>query len=549
MNYSDNILLYLGIALLLGLMADYFFHRVKLSATAGYLFVGLLLGATGFGMIGEGLVVGLAPFLTFALGILAFMAGTTVQYEALARHGRGFLAMGLCGGVISFAITGGVMFWLFSRGGSTYAEAAKSSLVLAALACSIGPWTIRHAIREAKARGTVSAALNSVTDLGFLPLIIMYVLAETGVLFVEHGFSSEFAGQLALKLGGAGLLGVFFGIVSLPILKFTAGIHKTAAMILALVILCTGLNTLAGMDAVLAAFVLGMVMANCRPQIVKPEGMQLVKDLHLPVYIVFLILEMGRIDLLTISVEEWGLIWAFIASGCVARAIGSWGGGMFWERSKRIRKFLSIGMFGQSAFTIVLVLSVIAGREFDSRVVDIAIVSVLILQIAGPLCTRLALYLAGESGRNITDEDLMKEMVAGDVVNPNGEVIDENEPVNHILERFANGERSVYPVVTRDHELIGVLSFESLRGVLANHDSWQWLVAADLMTTVKERVTANEPLIRVYRKLETLKAAQIPVMDEDNNYKLLGMLDLNTIRMKVRSEILCRNHQHKGVNS
>lgn len=545
MNYSGDMLLFFGFALLTGVMADHFFRRIRLSATAGYLFAGILLGATGFGMVGHGIVGDLKHFMILAMGMLGFMAGTTVKYKTLSRYGSGLLILGLGGGMIASLITGTVMFLLLAQG-SPEDEAIRAACLLAPLAAGIGPWTIRNAVGEAKARGTVSAALNSVADLGFLPLVVMYGLAEVVLLFREYGWSGGFAGQVALKLGGAVLFGVFFGILLQPALKLAAGPRKAAVMILSMITLCASLAALAGMDIVLTVFMMGAAAVNFRPSAAEPEGLSLMKDIHLPFYMILLVAVMGEIDLFGISTAGCWLVVGFAVCCCAARGAGIWLAGAAFEKSRRIRSFLCLGVFGQSAFTVVLVLSAAAGARQPEIVLDIAVLGVLILQLAGPLCTRLSLKLAGESGRNIADGDLMKKMTAGDVMIRNYDFIHENEPVNRVLERFSSGGRQVYPVVTDDNELVGILNFESLRGILANHDSWQWLVAADLMMPASDRVMVGDPLTGVCRKLEAMKGVQIPVMDDENNYKLVGMLDLNTIRMKVHSEILCRNHHHKG---
>ncbi len=549
MFYYNKILLFLGLALAIGLIGGYVFKKIKLSATTGYLCAGLLLGMTGFQMIDKDIISHIGGFITVIVGLLGFMAGTTLRYNVMRRHGRGLPLMMICGGLISFLLTGSVMYWLLSKI-VAHSEAVSMACVFGALSSSIGPWTTRDSVISSKARGTVSTALGSIAELGFLPLMAMYCLAVAIVLFFDYGLTMKFAGQVLLKLGGAGLLGVFFAVIFLPTLRFIRSSVKAAAMMLAFVMITAAFTACAEMDVVVATFVLGMIVANFSPRSVDPQAIKLIGDWHLPFYVIFLVIIMGWINVFALEAFDWLLILAYILVACAAKAAGVWLGGIFFEKSRRIRKYLSFGFFSQSAFAIVLALSMLlyCGLELKEKVVHLMVLTTFILQIIGPLCTRLALKLAGESGRNLSDEDLMAEMTVKDVVNHRCEVIDEKEPVKRILERFAGDENQLYPVVAQNNELVGVLNFDSLRGILTDHDSWQWLVAADLVTPASARVTVNDSLLEAYHKLQQLKIQQVPVMDDENNFKLVGMLDLNTIRMKVRSELLLRNH-HKRVTT
>jgi NhaP-type Na+/H+ or K+/H+ antiporter/CBS domain-containing protein len=538
MNPFSNLLLFLGAVLLLGVIADHFFRKIRLPAAAAYLSVGIVLGETGFGWGGE-FYRELELFSIFPIGVLAFMAGTTVKYRTLARHGRGLLLLGFGGGAIASVLTGLAAFFLLAAFNSEE-SAIRGACLLAPLGAAIGPWTIRSTLDDAKARGPVTAALNAVTDLGFLPLVVMYGLFKIVLLCLYSSDGGLLTEQILLKLGGSVLFGGFFGIILPAALKLASGGRKAAVLILSMIVLCTSFAGLGGLDVALTVFVFGVMAVNFRPSGAGPEGLEMVKDWHLFLYMIMLAALAGGVDLPGIPAMGWGMIGCFVVCCCIARAAGIWLMGGDFEHSSTIRGYLCLGALPQSAFAVVLILSA-GGGELALK---IGVLSMLILQLVGPLCTRLALGLAGESGRNITDEDLMKEMTAGEVMIRNYGFVSENEPAHRVLERFASGERQVYPVVTQDHELVGVLNFESLRGILSNNDSWKWLVAADLMVPAGERVMAGEPLSGVYRRLEAAKG-QIPVMDDENNYKLIGMLDLNAVRMKVRSEILCRNH-HKG---
>ena len=55
---------------------------------------------------------------------------------------------------------------------------------------------------------------------------------------------------------------------------------------------------------------------------------------------------------------------------------------------------------------------------------------------------------------------------------------------------------------------------------------------------VMDSAVPNEPLKNVYDKMLQLKIDQMPVLDNSNSRKILGMLDVRNIRQKIHAELL-----------
>lgn len=544
MSIYARLILIVGICLVAGLGGGYCCRRLRIPSTAGYILVGLLLGA-GFKFFHEYDIEMLQVFSPVVLGILGFMGGSSLRFGYIRKHGRRLADMVLCLGIITFIITGGTVYLLLSHILHDKVIAGAMACLLGALACGIGPWTTCKVMNDARARGTVSAALKSITELSLLPLMIMYVIGVICSMFISQGISGEVFGKLVVLLGGAMLLGVFFAVVLLLAMRITSMPSHSAAMILAFILILSGMTAPSEIDTVVATFVMGAVMVNLSSRI-SDEATRMLWDFHLPVYVVFLVVVSAQLELESIPNYFWWLTLAVIISGCIGKMLGVWFGGVFYEKSAHIRKYLSLCLNCQSAFIISLAIGAmpyLAGhREAAVAMVFTAVMSTLAWQVLGPFIAFGALKKAGEIGRNLSDDDLMMEMTVNDVYVKGCATVMENEPLPNILVRFTEAEQLNYPVLTRDGELAGLLSFNALRGVMADRDSWEWLVAADLMEPAGIRVMTSDPLVKAKKLLEEKSIPIIPVMDSDNDYRFAGIIDLATIQRKVHSKLLIKTH-------
>ncbi|RKY88054.1 hypothetical protein DRQ15_10320, partial [candidate division KSB1 bacterium] len=98
----------------------------------------------------------------------------------------------------------------------------------------------------------------------------------------------------------------------------------------------------------------------------------------------------------------------------------------------------------------------------------------------------------------------------------------------------------VYPVVNRHNKIVGILSLQNLKDILDDRDSWNWLVASDVMTPVQYRVVPSSPLKEVLEQCNQLHIDQIPVVKESDGDAPVGILDVAKVEQLVDKETLRR---------
>lgn len=143
-------------------------------------------------------------------------------------------------------------------------------------------------------------------------------------------------------------------------------------------------------------------------------------------------------------------------------------------------------------------------------------------------------------GRNVTEEDVMAEWTVRDVVDRGVVPLQEGTPLEEVAQRFAEQDTFVYPVVSDEGNIIGVLTFDLLKELLVDRDSWQWLLVGDVMQPVQEHLLAETKLSEALAEMQNMQAEALPVIESIESEKLLGVLDLRAARRTVGAELVRR---------
>lgn len=103
-----------------------------------------------------------------------------------------------------------------------------------------------------------------------------------------------------------------------------------------------------------------------------------------------------------------------------------------------------------------------------------------------------------------------------------------NLPIQRILPLFADREEESFPVVNKSGELIGLISMSNVRAIIGEEGLDNVIVAEDVKTklaTVSPKETLHEALV----KFLSTRYGSIPVVDEKNPNKVLGLLSYHDL--------------------
>jgi len=349
-------------------------------------------------------------------------------------------------------------------------------------------------------------------------------------------------------LGGAVALGFACGFVLNAMMHYLPQTEKRLGISIGILLLCVGLAVALKMDLILASMTVGIVLINLAPKRSK-KLFETVRSFSTPIYIVFFVLVGARLSLGNMP----GWVWALVASYVLMRSLGKWAGAYVGARiskaEKPVQNYMGMTLFAQGGVAVGL--SIVAsqnlqhihvadGMSLGDMIIFTVTATTLCVQLIGPAFVKLAIKKSGEIGRNVTEEDVMTEWTVREVVNTEIVPLKEGTPLDIVVRDFAEQDAFVYPVVSEDGTIIGVLTFDMLKELLIDRDSWQWLLVGDVMQPVQEHLLAETKLSEAMAEMQNMQAEALPVIESKESGKLLGVLDLRAARRTVGAELVRR---------
>lgn len=247
----------LAIIVILGLIADYIFRKVKLPGLVGMIIVGIFVGPYVLGLICPEMMQVSADFRKIALIVILLRAGFELHKDTLYRVGRSALLLSAIPAIFEIiGVTLVAPIWL----GISYIEAAILGAILGAVSPAVVvPLMIDFMDRGRGARKgipTLILAASSIDDV-FVIVIFSILLG----MYTQH--SMNIAASL-LNIPTSILLGVISGLVCGYILykifvKYDWKAPKRTLVVLGLAILLTWLEDATKKTGIHFASLLGVM--------------------------------------------------------------------------------------------------------------------------------------------------------------------------------------------------------------------------------------------------------------------------------------------------
>lgn len=557
MDIHLGVLAVLGICVAGGVVGAWIFQRFNVPQVVGYIVVGVLLGDTGFGLLHPNDIVDLDPFNNFALGLIGFLVGGELSGAIFRKYGRQFIAILLGEGLAAFLLVGlfSTIFLFFVTHSWTIAVAA--GVVLGAIASATDPASTLDVLWENRSAGVLTTAIVAIVALDDALAMTLYGLGTSvATILVQGGGASVGRALLhtGFELGGAVALGVACGFVLNAMMHYMRQSEKQLGMSIGLLLVCIGLAVAFRIDIILATMSVGVVLINSAPRRSR-KLFEIVRSFSTPIYIIFFVLVGARLTLRHMPLWIWGLVALYVLMRSLGKWAGAYWGGALSHAEKPVQRYMGMALFAQGGVAVGL--SIVASQHLQHiHIVDSMTLGDMIIftvtattfcvQLIGPIFARMAVSKAGEAGRNVTEEDIMAEMKVADVVDTEAVPLTEGTPLKNVVQQFAEEDVFVYPVVSEEGTIIGVLTFDRLKELLSERHTWPWLVAGDVMQPVRDRLLAVTPLADAISDMRNMQVEVLPVIESEESHKLLGVLDVREARRRVGAELVRRQSSPGG---
>ncbi len=548
-----GVLFILGTGAFGGTLGASLFQRLRIPQVVGYIAVGILIGQSGLNLVAPQDVLMLRPFNLFALGLIGFLVGGELHADTLRKYKKYFTSILLCEGLGAFFLVGiavSLVVWYLTNEIST---SFAAGIVFGAIASATDPASTTNVLWEYRARGIVTTTLIAIVALDDALAMILYGLGTnlarivTGTtVSVGHAIKT-----VSIHLLGAIVLGVLLGLLLNHISRWMYQKEKTLAISVATILLAIGIAVATGIDLILATMTLGVTLTNLAPRRTK-ELFSITRSFSDPIYVIFFVLVGSRLVITAIPLWLWGIVLLYVACSIVGKLTGAFYGARLSGAPPVVQRYCGMGLFAQGGVAVGL--SIMASQYLNDIVItpelslgDMIILGItattLIVQVLGPPMTKLSIKLAGEIGRNVTEDDVIASWTVKDAMDKEAPFIRENDPLSRVVQVFSEHENTSYPTVDRDGRIIGIVTLERLKDVLVDQDTWEWLVADDVMIPAIEKVYPHTPLKEALGLMAQLKFDRIPVVRGPRDDRAVGMLDTRRVLWIVGEEVIRRQRQ------
>jgi Kef-type K+ transport system membrane component KefB len=398
----------LGFLLLAAHLGGDLARRFRLPRITGFLLTGFVVGPAWLGLVRADEVAALRFIADGAVALIAFAAGSELTFERL-RRGRAAITWVSAGTILfPFAIVAAVVLsvypWFPLTVHQPFGDALTVALVLGAIAAASSPAVTLALMDELGARGPVARAVLQVTVAKDVAVLVVFalVLANGRALASAGSLDAAVAWTTLVRLPGSLAAG---GALGYAVAQYVRAVRRdTPLFLVALAFFTAEIARLLALEPMLIALAAGFVIQNFAP--IEADrlrgGMQ---RGALPVYMVFFALAGAGIQ-----VGVLAELWPWIVLLVCLRALALWLGSTWAGRASAVPPALArhgwLGLISQAGVTLGL--ASLARRAFPEWGVSfeaLVVAMVGVHEVAGPICFRRGLRLAGElsEGEHVTE--------------------------------------------------------------------------------------------------------------------------------------------------
>lgn len=548
LSSSSSILFILGIGIFGGIGGAWIFQKLKIPQVLGYLAIGILIGKSGFQLINSDVISSLNNFNYFALGIIGFMVGGELHGSTLKKYGKQFSAILFGEGILSFTLVTvsiSLVLYIFTK---NFAASLAAGIVFGAIASATDPASTMSVLWEYRAKGVLTTTIIAIVALDDALAMTLYGLG-TGLAQMILGGETSFLSQLSsigIELFGAVIIGAIAGYIMNLIVRYSSDKTRTMVFGIGTLLILIALSLTLKMDVILATMTMGIVVTNMAPNRSK-DFFELIKSFSAPIYVLFFVLVGARLVLTNMPWFLWVIVALYVVFRSLGKMAGTWIGAKISHADPVVQKYAGFSLFAQGGVAIGL--SIMATQHLQNLEIangiflsDIIITGVtattFIVQIIGPPMTKLAVKLAKETGKNITEEDVVAKWKVSDVLDTSVPRIKTTDSVKAVVAVFMESDYFCLPVVDQDNKTVGMISINDLKLLMDSQDTWEWILVGDILVPAPEVITKSEPLDEAMRTLDQLGREQLPVVETRENPVSVGILDRRNVKKLVNRELV-----------
>ena len=378
---SARILLTLGALFVAGVATDLLGRRTQLPRVTLLILLGVVVGPGVLDLLPRGSAAWFELVSDAMLTMIGFLLGGTLTTATLRSHGREVVVLSLA---VVLGSAGATFLGLVVLG-----LAPIPALLLAGLSTATDPAATRDVIRETGRRDGFAQLLLGIVAVDDAWGLVAFSVLLSIALAVGGNTAADALLHGLRDLGGALVLGAALGVPMALLTGRIAAGEPTQAEAVGLVLLCGGLALELGVSHLLAAMVMGFVVASRAHHHRRP--FHAIEGIEWPFRTLFFVLAGAALEpasLLGIG----GLGAAFVVLRTTGRIAGAFVAGRVLGVPGALRRWTGVALLPQAGVAIGMgLVAVNAFPEARDRILPVIVGTTVLFELLGPVTTRLAL--------------------------------------------------------------------------------------------------------------------------------------------------------------
>lgn len=385
MDHTSRFLLTLGGILLLGLATSAIGKLTFLPRVTLLLIFGALIGDEGLGLIPEEFSQRFELVADIALLMVGFLLGEKMTVKTMRR---------IAGPVLWISLSAAILSAAFVSAGLMFAGVSDDiAIVFGCIAAATAPAAVYDVVVESNYKGTFSDLLLAIVAIDDAWALMLFGIGVAVATSLGGSPGDPDTVLLVLReVGGGILLGLALGF---PAAYLTGRLKKGQPILseaLGIVFLCGGLALWLHVSFLIAAMVMGAVVANFARHHEYP--FHAIEGIEWPFMVIFFVLAGATLEIdALIQVGLAGTV--YIVCRATGKVVGARIGSEIAGVEKNVKDWMGPALLPQAGVAIGMAL--VASNHFPEHrqmLLSVVIGSTVFFEIVGPVFTRLALKRA-----------------------------------------------------------------------------------------------------------------------------------------------------------
>lgn len=194
------------------------------------------------------------------------------------------------------------------------------------------------------------------------------------------------------------------------------------------------------------------------------------------------------------------------------------------------------GVFYAPLTAIFLIAEITGGYNLMIPLMIVAAFSNIIMKYFEPLSMENK-KLATKMNLSIENRDryLLSKLDLENMIETDFQAVKPTDNLRTLVSAITKSRRNLFPVVSEDQELVGVVLLDSVKEMMFNQELYDKIKVKEIMTRPHAIISPDENLNSVLKKFEDTGQWNLPVIE---NYRYIGFLSKSSILSEYRDELL-----------